>query len=111
MRAAMNANLYCPWRFLSRDSFPARSTVYNISRKFPRDGVWEAIWAELHMTLRGWMGPEASPRAAALDSQSVEPAEKGVDRAPLFELSTTNCTAQFRFLHLQKICRRIFPLG
>jgi hypothetical protein len=25
------------------------------------------------------------------------------------ELSTTNCTAQFRFLHLQKICRRIFP--
>jgi hypothetical protein len=32
-------------------------------------------------------------------------------RAPLFELSTTNCTARFRFLHLQKIYRRIFPLG
>jgi hypothetical protein len=28
-----------------------------------------------------------------------------------FEFSTTNCTARFRFLHLQKIYRRIFPLG
>jgi transposase len=57
MRAAMNAILYllrtgCPWRYLPRDSFPPRSTVYNIFRKFPRDGVWEAIWAELHMALR-----------------------------------------------------------
>src|SRR5689334_23367470 len=39
MRAAMNAILYllrtgCPWRYLPRDSFPPRSTVYNIFRKF-----------------------------------------------------------------------------
>ncbi len=45
MRAAMNAFLYllrtaCPWRYLPRDSFPPRSTVYNIFRKFPRDRVW-----------------------------------------------------------------------
>jgi hypothetical protein len=33
---------------ICRDSFPPRSTVYNIFRKFQRDGVWEAIWAELH---------------------------------------------------------------
>jgi transposase len=44
MRAAMNAILYllrtgCPWRYLPRDSFPPRSTVYNIFRKFQRDGV------------------------------------------------------------------------
>jgi putative transposase len=32
----------CPWRYLPRDSFPPRSTVYNIFRKFQRDGVWEA---------------------------------------------------------------------
>src|ERR1700739_3911188 len=38
----------CPWRYLPRDSFPPRSTVYNIFRKCPRGGVWEAIWAELH---------------------------------------------------------------
>jgi putative transposase len=60
----------CPWRYLLRESFPPRSTVYNIVRKFERDGVWEAIWAELHMALRERMGREASPSAAVLDSQS-----------------------------------------
>jgi transposase len=82
MRAAMNAILYllrtgCPWRYLPRDSFPPRSTVYNIFRKFQRDGVWEAIWAELHMAMRERMGREASSSAAVLDSQSVKSAEKG----------------------------------
>src|SRR6202022_2506869 len=82
MRAAMNAIFYllrtgCPWRYLPRDSFPPRSTVYNIFRKFQRDGVWEAIWAELHMALREPMGRAASPSAAVLDSQSVKSAEKG----------------------------------
>jgi transposase len=45
--------------------------VYNIFRKFQRDGVWEAIWAELHMALRERMGREASPSAAVLDSRSI----------------------------------------
>jgi transposase len=60
MRAAMNAILYllrtgCPWRYLPRDGFPPRSTVYNIFRKLQREGTWEAIWAELHMRCaRGW---------------------------------------------------------
>jgi putative transposase len=87
MRAAMNAILYllrtgCPWRYLPRDAFPPRSTVYNIFRKFQRDGVWEAIWAELHMAWRERLGREASPAAAVLDSQSVKPAEKGQYRRP-----------------------------
>jgi transposase len=82
MRAAMNAILYllrtgCPWRYLPRDSFPPRSTVYNIFRKFQRDGIWEAIWAELHMALRERMGREASPWAGILDSQSIKSAKKG----------------------------------
>jgi putative transposase len=81
MRAAMNAILYllrssCPWRYLPRDGLPPRSTVYNIFRKFQRDRVWEAIWAELHMALRERMGREASPSAAVLDSQSVKSTEK-----------------------------------
>jgi putative transposase len=82
MRAAMNAILYllrtgCPWRYLPRDGFPPRSTVYNIFRKFQREDVWEAIWAELHMALRERLGREASPTAAILDSQTVKSAEKG----------------------------------
>jgi transposase len=82
MRAAMNAILYllrtgCPWRYLPRDGFPPRSTVYNIFRKFQHDGVWEVIWAELHMALRERLGREASPTAAILDSQTVKSAEKG----------------------------------
>jgi transposase len=65
MRAAMNAILYllrtgCPWRCLPRDGFPPRSTVYNIFRKFQREGAWEAAWAELHMALREQIGREPS---------------------------------------------------
>jgi putative transposase len=82
MRAAMNAILYllrtgCPWRYLPRDGFPPRSTVYNIFRKFQREGVWEAIWAELHMALRERMGRDASPSAGVIDSQTLKSAEKG----------------------------------
>ncbi|WP_425438491.1 IS5 family transposase [Rhodospira trueperi] len=82
MRSAMNAILYllrtgCPWRYLPKGDFPPRSTVYNIFRKFQREGVWEAIWAELHVALRERMGREASPTAAVIDSQSLKSAEKG----------------------------------
>ena len=82
MRAAMNAIFYllrtgCPWRYLPRDEFPPRSTVYNIFRKFQKDGVWEAIWEELHMILREQLGREASPTAAVIDSQTLKAAEKG----------------------------------
>jgi transposase len=82
MRAAMNAISYllrtgCPWRYLPRDHFPPRSTLYNIFRKFQRNGVCEAIWAKLHMALREQMGRETSPSAAVLDSQSVKIGGKG----------------------------------
>jgi len=39
--------------------------------------VWEAIWEELHMTLREQLGREASPAAAVIDSQTLKTAEKG----------------------------------
>ena len=82
MRAALDAILYllrtgCPWRYLPRDGFPPRSTVYNIFRNFQKDGAWEAIWVHLHMDLREQLGREASPSAAILDSQSLKAAEKG----------------------------------
>jgi putative transposase len=82
MRAAINAILYllrtgCPWRYLPRDGFPPRSTVYNIFRNFQRDGVWDAIWDTLRVELREGMEREASPTAAVIDSQSLKSAEKG----------------------------------
>ena len=82
MREAMNAILCilrtgCPWRYLPRDGFPPRSTVYNIFRNFQRDGVWQAIWDRLYADLRERSGREASPTAAIIDSQSVKSAEKG----------------------------------
>src|ERR1019366_10691828 len=82
MRAAMNAIFYllrtgCPWRYLPRAPFPPRSTVYNIFRAFQHEGVWEAIWDELHLALRERGGRGASPSAAVIDSQSLKSAEKG----------------------------------
>jgi transposase len=82
MRSAMNAIFYllrtgCPWRYLPRDGFPPRSTVYNIFRKFQKDGTWDVIWAHLHANLREKLGREASPSAGVLDSQSLKSAEKG----------------------------------
>ena len=82
MRAAMNAIFYllrtgCPWRYLPRGPFPPRSTVYNIFRKFQREGAWDAIWAELLIALREQAGRGASPTAAIIDSQSLKSAEKG----------------------------------
>ncbi len=82
MRQAMNAIFYLlrtgsPWRYLPRDGFPPRSTVYNIFRKFLADGTWDAIWAVLHVLLREHEGREASPTAAVMDSQTIKSAEKG----------------------------------
>ena len=82
MREALNAILYllrtgCPWRYLPRDGFPPRSTVYNIFRKFQKDGAWEAIWSHLRGDLRQKLGRNASPTAAIIDSQTLKAAEKG----------------------------------
>src|SRR5471030_2002967 len=79
MHAAMNAIFYllrtgCPWRYLPGDPFPPRSTVYNIFRKFQREGAWEAILAELLFALREQAGREVSPTAAIIDSQSLKSA-------------------------------------
>jgi transposase len=72
MRAAMNAIFYllrtgCPWRYLPGDPFPPRSTVYNILRKFQREGVWERMWEGLLVALREqWFRCE--PRASPSDA-------------------------------------------
>ena len=90
MREAMNAILYllrtgCPWRYLPRDGFPPRSTVYNIFRKFQKDGTWETVWGLLHMELRESLGRAASPTAAVIDSQTLKAAQKGGPKAKVKE--------------------------
>ena len=82
MRAAMNAILYllrtgCPWRYLPRDGFPPRSTVYNIFRQFQAEGTWSAIWDVLYGLLRDHEGRSGSPSAGIIDSQTIKSAEKG----------------------------------
>ena len=82
MRSAMNAILYllrtgCPWRYLPRDGFPPRSTVYNIFRKFQVDGTWASIWDQLYPMLRERENREGSPSAGIIDSQTLKSAEKG----------------------------------
>jgi transposase len=83
MREAMNAIFYllrtgCPWCYLPRDGFPARSAVDNIFRKFQREGTWEAIWEALYQLLHESEGREASPKAGVIESQTLKSAEKGV---------------------------------
>jgi putative transposase len=82
----MNAIFYLlrtgwPRRYLPRDSFPPRSTVYNIFRKFQRDGVWEATWAKLHIALRERMGREANPSAGVLDGSDATGVSPRISRA------------------------------
>ena len=82
MRSAMDAILYllrtgCPWRYLPRDGFPPRSTVYKIFRKFQADGTWASIWDQLYPVLREREGREGSPSAGIIDSQTIKSAEKG----------------------------------
>ena len=76
-RNLLSASHWLPLAYLPRDEFPPRSTVYNIFRKFQNDGVWEAIWEELHLTLREQLGRAASSMAAVIDSQTLKAAEKG----------------------------------
>src|SRR5467141_2397439 len=85
MRAAMNAILYllrtgCPWRYLPRDRFPPRSTVYNIFRKFQRDGVWEATGSSCTWRCAsGWAGRPAPRRRFSTANRSNRQKKDGRD--------------------------------
>jgi len=71
-RDLLSAAHRLPWRNLPGRSLSAGSTVYNIFRKFQREGVWERIWEELRIALREKQGREAGPTAAVIDSHSLE---------------------------------------
>ena len=82
MRAATNFLLDVLRRgsplYLPRDGVPPWLAVHDIFRKFQRNGAWEAIGAEMHVTKRERLHREASPSVAIPGSQSVKSAEKSV---------------------------------
>jgi putative transposase len=57
--------------------FPPYQTVYRYFRAWSKDGTWEKVHDALRDRVRQKAGREASPSAAAIDSQSVKTTEKG----------------------------------
>src|SRR5947207_13061689 len=57
------------WRALPHD-FPPWRTVYNYFQGWAQDGTWQKILDALRPQLRIRVGRQATPSAAAIDSQS-----------------------------------------
>jgi putative transposase len=66
----------CQWRCVPKD-LPPRSTLFDYLDRWNGDGTLAKIHHELYVKCREQAGREASPTAAAIDSQSVKSAEKG----------------------------------
>ncbi len=81
VREVVNGLMYilstgCQWRAVPKD-LPPRSTLFDYVDLWNRDGTLGRIHEALYVKCREAMGREASPTAAAIDSQSVKSAEKG----------------------------------
>src|SRR5436309_316711 len=59
------------------EGLPPYQTVYRYFRAWSKDGTWEKVHDALRDRVRQKAGREASPSAAAIDSQSVKTTEKG----------------------------------
>ena len=81
LREVLNGILYlnrtgCQWRLLPHD-FPPWSTVHTWYRRWRQDGTWDRINDALVPQVRRQAGREPTPRASAVDSQSVKTTEVG----------------------------------
>ncbi len=66
----------CQWRMLPKD-FPPWSTVHTWYRRWRNDGTWQRIHEALRQQVRRQAGRDPSPKASAVDSQSVKTTEVG----------------------------------
>jgi putative transposase len=60
--------------------FPPWSTVHTCYRRWRLDGTWDRINEALAPQVRRQAGRHSSPRASAVDSQSVKTTEMGGER-------------------------------
>jgi transposase len=80
-REVVNGLMYilstgCQWRAIPKD-LPARSTLYDYFDLWSYGGTLDRLHDALYVKCREQVGPDASPTAAIIDSQSVKSAEKG----------------------------------
>jgi transposase len=81
IRELVNGVMYilstgCQWHSIPKD-LPPRSTAHDYLDRWTYDGTLERIHHALYVKCREQASREASPTAAAIDSQSVKSAEKG----------------------------------
>lgn len=81
LREVVNALMYVAdngikWRALPHD-FPAWQTVYGYFRRWSQSGVWEQVNTTLGKQIRFAAQRQEQPSLVAVDSQSVEMAQKG----------------------------------
>ena len=81
----------CQWRALPSD-FPNWKTVYTYFLRWRNSGKWQQIHDCLCGQVRLEAGKEATPSAAAIDSQSVKTVQKGgnADMMPAKRLKGAN---------------------
>jgi putative transposase len=81
LREVVNTLFYqartgCQWDFLPHDLLP-KSTVWDYFVAWQKDGTWQKLVDDLRVQVRKAKGREATPSAAAIDTQSVKTSEMG----------------------------------